>query len=108
MSYELVLGSLGPVFPLTLTANGVAFTLDEVNDTVTLKYLDPDGVEHSVEMTITSAADGEVEYTWVDGDLPAVGVYRGQVKVERVADLTFPRTWPSDGSRILWWVHSAI
>ena len=108
MSYEIVLGSLGPVFPLTLTANSAAFVLDAINDTVTLKYLDPDGDEHTVTMDITSAVNGEIEYTWVAGNLPSVGVYRGQITVTRAADATFPRIFPSNGQRLLWWVHSAI
>lgn len=107
MSYELVLGSLGPVFPLTLTANDAAFAL-EVTDTVVLRYTDPDGDTHVVNMTITSAAAGEIEYTWVAGDLPSAGVYKGQVTVTRAADLSFPRIFPSSGQRLLWWVHSAI
>jgi hypothetical protein len=107
MSYEIVLGSLGPVFPLTLTANDGTFTLED-DDTVTLRYVDPDGETHEVEMEITSATDGEVEYTWVDGDLPSVGVYKGQVTVERALDATFPRIFPSNGQRVLWWVQSAI
>lgn len=107
MSYEIVLGSLGPKFPLTLTANDEAFPLDE-DDTVTLRYLDPDGEEHEVEMEITSAADGEIEYTWVEGDLPSVGAYKGQVTVARDEDATFPRIFPSNGQKLLWWVHAAI
>ena len=108
MSYEIVFGSLGPVFPLTLTANDEAFELDADADTITLRYVDPDGEEHEVEMEITSAIDGEIEYTWVDGDLPAVGVYKGQVTVERDGDTTFPRIFPSNGQKLLWWVHAAI
>lgn len=107
MSYEIVLGSLGPVFPLTLTANGGAFTLN-VTDTVSLKYLGPDGVTRTVAMTITSTVAGEVEYTWVAGNLPVVGVYRGQVIVTRAADLTFPRIFPSNGQFVIWWCHRAL
>lgn len=107
MSYELVLGSLGPVFPLTLTANDAAFALEE-DDTVLLRYIDPDGDTHEVEMEITSAADGEIEYTWTEGDLPSAGVYKGQVTVTRALDETFPRIFPSSGQRLLWWVHTAI
>jgi hypothetical protein len=109
MSYEIVLGSLGPTFPLTLTADSGEFALDAVNDTVVLRYLDPDGDTHEVTMTITAAASGEVEYTWVAGDLPVVGAYKGQVTVTRANDLlTFPRTFPSTGAKVIWWVHSAI
>ncbi len=103
MSYEIVIGSLGPTFPLTITG----MTLDE-DDTVTLRYIDPDGTTHEVEMEITSAADGEVEYTWIDGDLPSVGSYKGQVTVDRAADLSFPRIFPTNGQRVIWWVHTAI
>lgn len=108
MSYELILGSLGPVFPLTLTENSEAFPLDAINDTVLLRYVDPAGDIHEVTMDITSAAAGEVEYQWVDGDLPEVGVYKGQVTVERALDVTFPRIFPSSGEYVLFWVHRAI
>ena len=108
MSYEIVLGNLGPVFPLTLTANGVVFALDNVNDTVKLRYLDPNGSTHEVTMTITSAVNGQVSYTWINGDLPVAGVYRGLVTVTRAADPTFPRTFPSDGNKIIWWVYPTI
>jgi hypothetical protein len=107
MSYDIVYGSLGPVLPLTLTANSAEFALEET-DTVVLRYEDPDGEVHEVPMVITSAATGEVEYTWVDGDLPAVGAYKGQVTVTRADDDTFPRAFPSDGSHIIWWVHRRI
>lgn len=108
MSYDIVYGSLGPVLPLTLTENGGAFALDELTDTVKLRYIDPDGDTHEVTMDITAAASGEIEYTWVALDLPAVGPYKGQVVVERTGDNSFPRKFPSDGSHILWWVHKAI
>jgi hypothetical protein len=108
MSYEIVLGSLGPVFPLTLTENDGTFTLDALNDTVLLRYTDPDDTVHEVTMTITTASAGEVEYTWVAGDLPTVGAYKGQVTVTRTGDATFPRTFPSDGSNIIWTVYKKI
>jgi hypothetical protein len=108
MSYSIVLGSLGPVFPITLTENDVAFPLDVINDTVILRYLDASGNVHEVDMDITLAASGECEYIWTAGDLPVAGPYKGQVKVSRAGDATFPRTFPSDGSHIIWWVHTAI
>jgi len=108
MSYEIVLGSLGPKLPLTLTANDAALALNSGTDTVTLRYEDPDGDIHEVTMTITSAAAGEVEYAWVEGDLPVAGVYKGQVTVARTGDTTFPRKFPSDGQKVIWWVHGAV
>lgn len=108
MSYEIVLGSLGPIFPLALTENNLPFVLDTVNDTVILRYLDPTGATHQVVMTITLAASGQVQHVWINGELPAVGVYKGQVTVTRAGDTSFPRIFPSDGSKVIWWVHKAI
>ena len=59
-------------------------------------------------MTITLADSGQIQHIWVDGELPAVGVYKGQVTVTRTDDTTFPRIFPSDGSKIIWRVHKAI
>lgn len=107
MSYDIVLGSYGPEFPITLTENGGDFTL-EVDDVVTLRYIDPDDETHEVTMTVVDAEAGDCEYIWVDGDLPVVGAYKGQVTVTRDGDVTFPRIFPSDGSKIIWWVYEAI
>ncbi len=108
MSYSAVLGDLGPVFPLIITDNGVAFVLDTMKDTVTLHYIDPLGVTHSVAMVIQNAATGSLTRTWITGDLPAVGLYTGMVKVVRSMDNTFPRSFPNDGSKLLWRCNQTI
>jgi hypothetical protein len=107
MSYNIVLGDLGPDFPLTCMLNGKPFEL-QVTDTVTLRYKTPAGTLKNVGLTITDAPSGQVKRTWLAGDLPEVGTYRGQVKVERVGDATFPRTFPNDGGWITWPVNESL
>jgi len=108
MAYSIVLGDLGPVMPLTLTDDGTAFTLDAVNDTVTLHYSDPSGVVRQIAVTIVDAPNGACQVAWVDGDLPLVGIYTGQVRVTRAGNTTFPRSFPNDGSFIYWTVQQQI
>lgn len=117
MSYSLVLGDSGPSMPVYLSATGGAsldaayaapFVLNAGTDTATLHYVDPAGVTHVVALAITNAAQGTCQYSWQSGDLPAVGVYRGQAKVARSGDSTFPRTFPDDGSNLIWNVYAQV
>lgn len=112
MSYGIVLGDLGPVFdlpPLYDSAAGAVFVLDDAHDTATLHYTDPLGTAHSVALAIVDATNGLVSRTWVSGDLPVVGTYVGMVHVSRSTDVvTFPRSFPDDGSKILWNIYSSI
>ncbi len=104
MSYSAVLGDIGPVFPVALTDNGAVFALDVDTDIVMMNYLDPSGALHVVVLTIEDPANGKVQRTWVAGDLPVLGAYFGQIKVFRMSDNTFPRTFPNDGSQLIWWI----
>ncbi len=116
MSYTVILGDLGPQMPIGLQAGGAAFPLDTDNDTVVLRYTDPAGTVHHVDLTIINAPTGQCEAVWVGGDLPAVGIYRGKVTVTRVSgmapdqvpDTTFPRTFPNDDTDIIWAVYKAV
>ena len=108
MSYSIVLGDLGPIFPVTLTDDGVPFVLDPAHHTATLRYEDPTGTVHAVVMTIQDT-NGIVNYTWLAGDLPVAGTYQGIVKLTRNdSDMTYPRTFPNDGSKIVWTVWATI
>ncbi len=110
MSYSVVLGDLGPIMTLNISADG--FTLDEATDTVVLRYEDPDGTIREVDVDIEDDVSGDCSVTWVDGDLPAVGPYVGLVVVTRVVasvpDPTFPRSFPNDGTKVVWWVNGTI
>ena len=108
MSYNILLGDLGPSMPVALTDDGAPFPLDAVNDTAVLRYQDPAGATHQVTLTITDAPNGALMRAWVNGDLPVVGWYHGIVKVTRSGDPTFPRSFPNDESRIRWYIGSTI
>lgn len=111
MSYGIVLGDLGPIMPVTLTdsdAAGAVFVLNATTDVVMLNYTAPDGSVHSKALAITNAAQGICAATWVAGDLPAIGAYKGKATVMRAGDATFPRTFPNDGSNTIWWTYQNI
>lgn len=106
MTYSVVIGDLGPEMPITLVDGGGPFVLDVDKHTVRLAYRDPDGDSHVVDMDIEDPTNGVVQRTWLPGDLPAVGLYRGLVQVTRDSDNTYPRTFPNDGTSVLWWVFA--
>lgn len=109
MSYSIVLGDLGPVFPAVLSDDSGPFVLDATHDTVTLDYTDPAGTTHSVAMTIEVPSAGSIQRTWIAGDLPVPGLYRGMFKITRNdADVTYPRSFPNDGTNVIWWVTGTI
>ena len=96
------LGDRGPV----LTIDVVGLALDVERDTAELVYVAPDGSGHSVQATITSPTS--VEYQWLDGDLPVIGVYQALLHVVRSDDSTYPRTFPNSGARLLWEVFASL
>jgi hypothetical protein len=108
MSYDIVLGDLGPEMPITLQDDGGAFVLNTGTDTVFLHYNDPSGANHIVALEIIDAPTGACTRTWVAGDLPVIGAYIGQVKVLRSGDPTFPRSFPNAGDKIIWWCNVSI
>lgn len=105
MTFETVLGDLKPM-GYTIAMAGVLPLL--VTDVVTLRYTTPDGVTKEKAVTVVDVGTGEVQADWIAGDLPSVGPYIGLTTVTRVGDASFPRTYPDDGSKIIWWVHRAI
>lgn len=107
MGYSLILGDLGPPLPIQLTDDGAPFVL-QAGDVVVLRYLDPGCVEHEVPLVVLVAATGSCQAEWSAGDLPLTGYYRGLVVVERSSDPTFPRSFPDDGSRVIWPVNPAV
>ena len=107
MSYTIVQGDNGPVFPVTLIEGGAPLVLLDT-DIVYMNYIDPMNVFHSVNMDIMDLATGLVQRTWISGDLPTPGPYVGLVTVVRVGDTTFPRSFPNDLTKIIWWAGYAI
>lgn len=97
------MGDFGPTMPFTLTSSGLPFVL-LAGDVVVLRYYDPVGGLHTVPLTVVDPTMGTCSYTWVTQDLPAVGFYRGQINVVRTTDSSFPRSWPDDGTTIIWGV----
>lgn len=106
MSFDTVLGDLKPMTGQLFDSGAPMVLL--LTDTVTLHYLTPTGVTKSKALTITNASLGEWSADWVDGDLPDIGAYRGQITITRTGDTGFPMTHPDDGSRIIWWVYNKI
>lgn len=106
MAYEIVIGSAEPM-PGQLVIGGSPLPL-ELTDTLTLLYRMPDGVEAEKVLTIADASQGTWLAEWVAGDLPVTGGYTGKIRLTRPADSTYPRFFPDDGSRIIWWVYPTI
>jgi|SRR6185312_12272865 len=109
-AYSVVLGDMGPSMPIQLIAGGVPFVINTLTDVITLNYDVPcsGGVVLSKVLTVTDAATGQCAAVWAAGDLPNVGTYRGLVRVTRSGDPTFPRTFPNDGNKILWYIYQTI
>jgi hypothetical protein len=108
MSFNYTLNDLGPDLVLELTSDDDSFVLNASTDTAVLRYKTPEGDTLEVSLVISSAATGEVTRRWEDGDLPVAGAYVGQVEISRGTDATFPRTFPNDGTKIIWWVNPKI
>lgn len=108
MSFNYILNDLGPDLVMELTSDGNTFVLNAGTDTAVLRYKTPDGDTLEVPLEITNAATGEVTRSWEIDDMPSVGAYQGQVEITRTGDATFPRTFPNDGTKIIWWVNPEI
>jgi hypothetical protein len=106
MTYYLVQGNITPVMTITLKSDGVAFELNGAIDVVTLTWLKPDETLTIVSMEIVDAVAGIVRRTWVDGDTDQAGFHRGQIDVVRSGGIA--KTWPNDGTFILWEVIDHI
>lgn len=107
MSYSIVFNDKGPNMDVALVANGGPFAL-QVDDEVVLRYIDPAGLTHEVALTVDNFAGGLTHRKWADGDLPETGGYKGQVEIRRLADDSFPRTLPNNGTYVHWPVHPKI
>lgn len=90
---------------MAIDISGEAFTLQQT-DTATLRYRDPAGAEHVKALAIYDLTAQVLQTTqWNPAvDLPVAGTYYGWVEVARVGDASFPRTYPSDGTVIRWYI----
>lgn len=88
-------GDTRPTLEATLTVNDTAVDLTDADVVLCLKHR-TGGTELRLDMTVTSAIDGEVEYAWVDGDTESAGYYDADIEV------TFPggakQSFPTDGA----------
>lgn len=104
MSYEIVRGDLGPPMPITLSVNGTAIDASGAS-TVQLHWLKPDGSTYLSTLTPVNAAQGQYQMNWSAGDTDVAGPYQGQVIVTTSG---VPETFPSDGTKIIWWVTPQV
>lgn len=104
MSYQIVRGDLGPNMPITLTANGAPVDVSTAT-TVELHWLKPDGTAMVDTLLPIDASLGKFEMVWSAGDTDVAGYCFGLVVVTTAA---IPETYPSDGSRIIWFVNRQI
>lgn len=100
MSFNLVPGDLTPM-PVTLRSNGVEVAVDGAA-VVEFFWRKPDGTEVTVALTSVNRLLGQFQRDWVAGDTDLVGTHYGRV---RVTEGGVPKTYPDDGSRIIWFVN---
>lgn len=104
MSWNCIQGDTLETMPLQLIRNDVPYPLEE-GDAIVLHYIDPDGTTFEKALTLIDAPTGQLEAVWLAGETDVVGAYLGQIKVTRLGDDV---TFPDDGSRVIWWVYTAI
>lgn len=104
MSYEIVRGDTSPSMPVNITANGVAVDASSA-DSVELRWMKPDGTVTTTTLVAVAAITGEFEMQWTNGDTDQIGPHFGEVIVTTGAAV---ETFPSDGSKIIWWVYPQI
>lgn len=104
MSYEIVRGDLGPDMPIAITENGVAVNCSGASS-VELHWVKPDGTEVTDTLTAVDATAGSYKMVWASGDTDQTGACLGQVVVTTAG---IPKTYPSDGTLMIWWVNPQV
>lgn len=112
MSFYTVQGNPEEM-PMTLQRNGSAFVLDEDTDTLTLRYIRPDGTIGEKTLEIVSEAAGTVKAVWDANELTQTGHHSAQIQHVRnegteEAPVEVERTFPNDGNLIVWPVYAKI
>lgn len=76
--------------PLTVVCrnNSDGSVIDLTGSSLMLRYSYNGGENVERSMTITSAADGEAKYTWIQGELKAGGKVKFEVTITNVSGLT--------------------
>lgn len=116
MSYAIVQNDLEPDMLLTLSVNGVAEDLSDIDDTqITMNWLKPDGTTTTKLLTAVSLSIGRVKAIWsdavigppaVDSDTAVAGRHYAQVTVIRGNGE--PQTFPNTQERFTWEVIPKI
>ncbi len=104
MSYEISRGDTIPAMAVTVQTNGVAVDVSDA-DTVEMHWVMPDGTARVSTLTAVSAIDGQFAMEWEPEDTDQAGIYFGHVVVTTDDD---QETFPSDGSRMIWFVNPSI
>lgn len=104
MSFDIVKGDLGPFMPVTITVDGVAIDTSTA-DTVELKWAKPDGTLVTSTLTPVNPAVGAYNMVWDSGNTDQIGPHLGQVVVTEAG---VPKTYPSDGSYVIWFVNPTV
>ncbi len=102
MSFDIGVGDLTPL-PITIQTNGEIVVVDIAAD-VQLRWQKPDGSVEMVTLTNVNRALGQFRRDFVAGDTDQVGTHYAHVIVTEGG---IPKTYPSDGSRIIWFVNPA-
>jgi hypothetical protein len=104
MSYDIVTGDTAPPLPVTVTENDIAIDTS-LADSVEFRWAKPDGTVTLSTLTPVDASIGEYEMEWATGDTDQIGAHFGQIVVTTGTEV---KTYPSDGTRIIWWVNPQV
>lgn len=100
MSYDIIEGDLEPDMPMSVGVSVVGAS------SVRMRWRKPSGAVSTVDLTIITAASGELRRVWEAGDTDEVGVHRCQVVVTWSTGEV--QTFPSDGNYGQWTVHPKL
>ena len=95
MSYAIVQNDLEPDMVLTLSVNGAAEDLSDIDeDAIVLNHKLPDGTTDTLDLIAVSLPVGQVKRVWASDDTEIPGRHYGQVTVIRGNGerQTFPNT----------------
>jgi hypothetical protein len=104
MSYDIVTGDTAPPLPVAVTENDIAIDTS-LADSVEFRWAKPDGTVTVSTLTPVNEVIGEYEMVWTTGDTDQPGAHFGQIVVTTGTEV---KTYPSDGSQIIWWVHPRV
>jgi hypothetical protein len=103
VSYEIVTGDLGSM-PLSITLNDASVDTSTA-DTVEFHWVMPDGTLRVSELTPVDPTVGAYLMEWESGDTDQIGPHFGHVVV---TEDDIEQTYPSDGSRVIWFINPSI